>query len=105
MLADTPTYTAAELVTIISVILGGLVTIITAVFAGWAAVKTTKTHTAIREVANDVKTMNALSMGQLADAAETRRIMSVPLAERTTGELEHLAAVPPTPTGETPITT
>jgi hypothetical protein len=105
VIAETPTYTAAELVTIISVILGGVVTIVTAVFAGWAAIKTTKTHTAIREVASDVKTMNALSMGQLADAAETRRIMRVPAEQRTTGELEHLVAVPPTPTSETPITT
>jgi hypothetical protein len=105
VLAETPTYTAAELVTIISVIMGGLVTIIGAVFAGWAAIKATAAHTAIREVAGDVKTMNALSMGQLADAAETRRIMRVPASERTAAELEHLAAVPPKPTGETPITT
>lgn len=50
---------------------------------------------AIEVVHNDVKTANALSMGQLADAAETRRVDDIPAANRTAAEQGHLDAVPP----------
>ena len=50
---------------------------------------------AIEVVHNDVKTANALSLGQLADASETRRVDRIPPADRTSAEKDHLTAVPP----------
>lgn len=40
----------------------------------------------------EVKTFNALTMGNLADNQETRRILEVPKEQRTDTEFEHLAS-------------
>ena len=48
------------------------------------------------KIHNEVKTINGLQLGQLADAAETRRITTdVPVVERTTAENQHVAATGP----------
>ena len=45
-----------------------------------------------------IVTANSLSVGQLADADETRRVLSIPPAERSAGDWAHLAAtIPPPP--------
>jgi len=119
MIAETPTYTASELVTIIVAVFGGLVTLVGALFAGWAALKAgqakkevveTKAavvetkeqvvavHAIVEGVATAVATMNDLTMGQLADQNETRRIVEIPKDKRTDAEKDHLAVVPEKPT-------
>ena len=119
MIAEIPTYTASELVTIIVAVFGGLVTLVGALFAGWAALKAgqakkevvetravvTETkeqvvavHAIVEGVATSVATMNDLTMGQLADQNETRRIGEIPKDKRTDAEKDHLAVVPEKPT-------
>lgn len=44
----------------------------------------------IAELHNEVKTSNALTIGNLADNAETRRILLVPEGERSSVEKEHI---------------
>ena len=48
---------------------------------------------AIKDVHDEVKTGNALTMGALADNAESRRIALIPDAERTHAEHEHIDTV------------
>ena len=48
----------------------------------------------IKEVHDDVKTGNSLSMGQLADDAESRRVGKIPVADRTVAEAAHLVTIP-----------
>jgi hypothetical protein len=47
----------------------------------------------IHSVHEEVKTGNALTLGALADNAETRRIAALPEHERTAAELEHVDKV------------
>ncbi len=47
----------------------------------------------VDSVHQDVKTGNALSMGQLADAQESRRISEIPLDQQTDLEKSHVAEV------------
>ena len=42
-------------------------------------------------VKNEVKTMNELTLGQLGEATETRRIDEIPADERTARESRHVA--------------
>lgn len=53
--------------------------------------------TKVEEVHSEVKTANSLSIAQLADADETRRIDHIPKKSRTRGEKEHIkiVAIPP----------
>lgn len=46
--------------------------------------------TKIDEVHTEIKTANSLSIAQLADADETRRIDKIPVKEQTVGEKTHL---------------
>lgn len=105
---EAPLYTSAELITIMGVFFGGLAGIIAAVFAGFAAIRAVKTQAVLAEtkaavvetkavalqVHTEVKTMNGLRMGELADAAETRRVDAIPPGERTDAEAAHVLAVP-----------
>lgn len=43
----------------------------------------------VQQVHEEVKTGNALTLGALADNAETRRIAEIPKADRTDAEAEH----------------
>jgi len=47
----------------------------------------------IEQIHAELRTMNDLTVGQMADAAETRRIESIPVEDRTSGEQEHLDAM------------
>lgn len=49
----------------------------------------------VASVAAAVETRNKLSLGELADAAETRRIEEKPAEEVTVAEAAHVDAVPP----------
>lgn len=51
--------------------------------------------TKVEDVHTEVKTANSLSLAQLADADETRRIDDIPLKDRTVGENAHQAEVNP----------
>jgi len=104
----TYTYTPTDIITILGVLFGGLAGIIAAVFAGLAALRSAQTKSAVHEnvvalqantavtekVHQAVKTMNDMSLGQLADATETRRIVEVHETQRTDAEREHLHDVP-----------
>lgn len=49
-------------------------------------------ETGVEEVLHEVRTMNELTIGQLGEAAETRRILDKPPEERTTRETRHTDA-------------
>lgn len=51
-------------------------------------------HRAQMEALSEVKTYNTLTLGAMADNAESRRILAVPKAERTEHEREHLRTAP-----------
>lgn len=82
------TYTSAELITIIGVLFTSLTALVGTIFAGIAAMRAA-------QVRNEVKTANGLTMAALADAGETRRIAEIAPADRTDGEDEHIAVIPP----------
>ena len=48
----------------------------------------------IAAIHQEVKTSNALTIGALADQAESRRILSLPVMDRSEAETEHLKHVP-----------
>jgi hypothetical protein len=48
----------------------------------------------VEQVHQEVKTGNALKLGQLADATETRRIEDIEPSDRTEGERDHMRTVP-----------
>lgn len=50
--------------------------------------------TKIDEVHTEIKTANGLSLAQLGDNDETRRISKIPKGKQTKGEKTHLAEVP-----------
>lgn len=50
--------------------------------------------TKIDEVHSEVKTANSLTIAELADAVETRRIDKIPISKQTDGEKIHIAEVP-----------
>ncbi|MGI8624181.1 MAG: hypothetical protein ACR2NB_12020 [Solirubrobacteraceae bacterium] len=52
--------------------------------------QTTKLTEQTSAVSNEVKTKNGITLGGLADNAETRRILAISEAERTEHEREHL---------------
>lgn len=54
---------------------------------------------ASQQVLHEVKTMNELTIGQLGEAEETRRIESKPPAERTSREKRHVDAANERSTG------
>lgn len=56
----------------------------------------------IKEVKHEVKTANSLTLAQLGDATETRRIDEIPPGDRTSDEKEHIDTVdrPPQVDGE-----
>jgi hypothetical protein len=50
---------------------------------------------AVANVQTAVDTGNSQTLGQLGDAAETRRVGEIPVADRTAQEAQHIAAMPP----------
>lgn len=54
----------------------------------------TELHKTQMNALNEVKTHNTLSIGGMADNAESRRILNVPKDERTEHEREHLRTAP-----------
>lgn len=48
----------------------------------------------VEEVHTEVKTANSLTIAQLADRVETRRIDKIPLKKQTAEEKTHVAEVP-----------
>lgn len=50
--------------------------------------------TKIDEVHTEIKTANGLTLAQLGDNTETRRIDKIPKSEQTTEEKTHLVEVP-----------
>lgn len=85
MFASTATDVAALIVAI-----AGL---IASAGAAYAAVR--GLHVAAK-VHTEVKTMNGLSIAQMADATETRRVDEIKPVDRTAGEQEHIDAEPRT---------
>lgn len=66
----------------------GIGSIVAAVFAGIASFRAKIVHEA-------VKTANGQTVGQLVDAAESRRIAEIPHSERTPNEIAHNETIPP----------
>ena len=88
-------YTAGELGVLIGQVAAGLGVLIAAIGSVMAARRAGVAATTVTAVHQEVKTINGLALGQLADAAETRRIEKKVPDERTTAETAHIAAVPP----------
>lgn len=87
-------YTAGDWVLIISS-LGAVITgAIAAIYAGRAHNASISNGVNIEKVHGEVRTLNGLTMGRLADNAETRRIDTIPVADRTDEEKLHVAVVP-----------
>jgi len=59
------------------------------------AVKASQIETKVDEVHAEVKTANALKLGEMADATETRRVEEIPEKDRTEAEQAHFDLVPP----------
>lgn len=69
-----------------ALVIAALGIFVTSTTAAWISVKTHK----------EVKTMNGLTMAQMADAGETRRIDAIASIDRTAAEQQHLDAEPRT---------
>lgn len=48
----------------------------------------------IKNVYDEIRTADGLSMAQLADAVESRRVVDIPVDDRTVAEDVHLLVVP-----------
>lgn len=59
-----------------------------------AAVVSVLTFLLAKEVKTEVKTMNGLTIAQMADATETRRVDAIPPADRSEIEQEHIEVLP-----------
>jgi len=70
---------------------GGIVSIIGAIFAGIAMLRTGRVDTKVDNVNEQVKTFNELSLGQLGGRNETRRIDEIDPVDRTDQEKRHMA--------------
>jgi len=81
----------AELTIVIGVITSSIVTIIGAVFAGLASVRAGRIDTKVDKVHSEVRTFNELTLGQLGERIETRRINEIDPIDRTGQEDRHLA--------------
>jgi hypothetical protein len=64
--------------------------LVTAVSSAMALRKAKQTNAKVHQVYEEVKTGNELRAGELATAAETRRIAAIPADERTDQEQRHL---------------
>ena len=83
---------ATDAVVVIGVLTSSVIAVIGAVFAGLASLWAKKGY-------GEVKTMNELTLGQLGEASETRRIMDKPEGDRTTRERRHTDAAEERSTG------
>lgn len=94
-----------DIIVVIGAATSAVVTIIGAIFAGMAAFRITGVSHKVAEVHDEVKTLNAKTIGVLAGEMETRRIVEKPPEDRTFADQQHLHDVPPEPsTGEHPVT-
>ena len=82
---------ASEIGLLIGAISSGLVTILGAFFAGMAMLRSGRVSTEVGQVHHEVKTFNELSLGQLGERIETRRINEIEPKDRTSQEDRHLA--------------
>lgn len=89
-------YTNGDIVTLIASLTAAIVAIIN-------ALKTSKVGAVAQAIHTEVKTINGLAIGQLADATETRRIEAISPEDRTLAEQHHVDVVPiPTPANPNP---
>lgn len=86
-------YSAGELVVLVGAITSGACAVIGAVFAGMAAIRVKRVDAVASKIHEEVRTINGMALGQLADAAETRRIDHIDPPDRTRGEADHMATV------------
>lgn len=56
--------------------------------------KVDEVHTEVKDIHTEVKTANSLSIAELADAVETRRIDKIAPSKQTDEEKTHLKEVP-----------
>jgi len=101
-----PLVATDSLVVVIPVLGTCLVSVITAIFAGLAKLKGNENARAIADntakttqIHEEVRTMNELSIGQLGEAAETRRISEIPKEDQTSREKRHVDAAEERSTG------
>lgn len=66
----------------------------TAVVAIIVALQQRNTHNEVIGVHREVKTINSLTLAQMAEAQESRRITDIPEAERSITEQHHLTQIP-----------
>ena len=82
---------ASEVGLLIGAITSGLVAVLGAFFAGMAMLRSGHVETKIDAVHHEVKTFNELTLGQLGERTETRRINEIEPIDRTNQEDRHLA--------------
>lgn len=81
----------ASIVTAIATLITAVALLVSTLLNG-RRIKTVDTK--IDEVHTEIKTANGLTLAQLGDAVETRRIDKIPVAKQTSGEKTHVAEVP-----------
>jgi hypothetical protein len=69
----------------------GIVSVIGAIFAGVAMLRTGRVDTKVDKVDKKVDTFNELTVGQLTGRIETRRIDEIDEVDRTDQEKRHMA--------------
>ena len=75
---------------LITAVTTAIVTIIAAIFSGLAMLRTGRVVTKVEAVHEEVKTHNELTLGQIGERTETRRISEINPIERTEQEQRHM---------------
>lgn len=83
--------TLAAIISAVSALITSVALLVTAL-GTFRRMKTV--HRAVTETLAEVKTANSLSMANLADAEETRRVEKIPERLRTDVEKEHIGEIP-----------
>lgn len=82
----------SDLAILISAIATAMAIVITSITTAVISLRTqARTETKVDKVHGELVTMNGGTVGSLANAAETRRILAKPVEERTALEVIHLA--------------
>lgn len=80
-------------IALITAVAGFLASLTAAIFAYLNQRKLSEVKKGVAEVHTEVKTANALKLGEKADMDEYRRINLIPVGERTIDEAEHVVSV------------
>ena len=71
-----------------------LIPVIMVLAQGFILYKQKQTQEHVKEVVNQVRTMNGMTVGQMLEENESRRIHEIPESDRTKEEAQHILDVP-----------